>query len=70
MTFCIVYLWCVIITVRIRYKEDDEVYYFKDLDLPNYDAPLLIIFYGIILILFFIINVKLYQIGKVFSTLK
>ena len=70
MTFCIVYLWCVIITVRIRYKEDNEVYYFKDLDLPNYDAPLLIIFYGIILILFFIINVKLYQIGKVFSTLK
>lgn len=70
MTFCIVYLWCVIITVRIRYKEDNEVYYFKDLDLPNYDAPLLIIIYGIILILFFIINVKLYQIGKVFSTLK
>ena len=70
MTFCIVYLWCVIISVRIRYIEDNEVYYFKDLDLPNYDAPLLIIFYGIILILFFIINVKLYQIGKVFSTLK
>ena len=69
MTFCIVYLWCVIISVRTRYIEDNEVYYFKDLDLPTLTTPSLII-YGIILILFFIINVKLYQIGKVFSTLK
>ena len=70
MTFCIVYLFFVIVSVRTRYNEDNEVYYFDDLNFANYDAPFMILIYGIILILFFIINVKLYQIGKVFSTLK
>ena len=70
MTFCIIYLWWVIITVKMRYYESGESYYFDDLNFANYDAPFFIIIYGIILILFFIINVKLYQIGKVFSTLK